>query len=77
MNPSLDPTPEDEEWNMVNRPLDNATSGKKDKGVSDPTTNPRSVRGTRATRGNSSNDDAAQRVRRSSRQTRQKTARKS
>ena len=77
VNPSLDPTPEDEEWNMVNRPSDNAGSRKKGKGVSDPTTHPRSVRGTRATRGNSSDDDAAQRIRRSSRQTPQKTARKS
>lgn len=79
MDASLDPMPEDEEWNVVNRPLDDGvgTSRKKGKGASDLTTNPRSVRGTRAARGNSSDDDAAQKIRRSSRQTPQKTSRKS
>lgn len=74
-NTSLDAMPEDEEWDTVNRPLDDGTSRKKGKG--DPVANPRSVRGTRATRGDSNDEDAAQKVRRSSRQTYQKTARRS
>ena len=77
VNPSLDPMPKDEEWNMVIRPLDNTTSHKKGKGVSNPTTNPCSVKGTHAPRGNSSDDDTVQRVRQSSCQTHQKTARNS
>lgn len=79
MDMSLAPMPEEDEWSMVNDPLNNGVSGpsvprKKGKGSADSESNPRSVRGTRAN--GVTEDEPAQRVRRSSRQTPQKSARK-